>query len=260
MENTSNAPQQGGYGYSEHVAKESSTVFGLNAGNVRLTKFAHTMKGGKDDSDLEALDIVFTIDGNDKGYRRFPISRAYAKDESGAQIEVTDSQHPEFIAAQMSLSSVLVHIVGCFVEKEAIKTALARPIQSFKEYCGILQSLLPNNFDQIPLDAFMQYQWTISGENKVTYLEFPKNMKHGRWLGTALEAKGEAGWTKQQKPNAGTGEVALRYVDEEGNKHPFARNGWFMTSNFATQQKEAPSAGSQAMSASGGTSESSGDW
>lgn len=259
MENTNENPApQGGYGFEEHIAKESSFVFGLNAGNVRLTKFAWTANGGKEGAELEALDIMFTVDGNERGYRKFPISRAYAKDDAGTQIEVTDPNHPAFIQAQRDLSSVLVHIVGCFVEKENIKTALSRPINSFKDYATILASLLPNNFDKEALDGFGQYQWQISGEAKVTYLEFPKNMKHGRWLEKSIKPTDK--WEKQQKVNASTGETALRYVDADGNVHPFVRNGWFMESNFATQQKEAASAGATAMQGSSGSGTTSGDW
>lgn len=257
MENSENKPAQaGGYGYSEHVAKESAFVFGLNAGNVRLIKFAHTLTGGKDGADMEALDIAFTVDGAEKNYRKFPITKAFAKDEQGNQIEVTDPQHPNFVQEQQNLSSVLVHIVGCFVEKADIQAALQRPIQSFAEYCKILTGLLPANKAEIALDAFGQYQWQIGGENKVTYLEFPKNMKHGRWLGAAIAPKDK--WEKQVKQGASTGEVALRWVDADGNVHPFSRNGWFMESHFATQQKEAQSAGASAMQASAGGG--SADW
>ena len=261
MEKNSNgAPAQaGGYGYAEHTTKESVLVFGLNAGNVRLTKFEHTNTGGKDGAELEALDITLAIDGTEKSYRKFPIIKAFIKGENGAsQTETTDPKHPAFVAEQVALSSVLVHIVGCFVEKEDIKTALLRPIQSFKEYCTILKSLLPANHAEIPLDAFTQWQWQIGGENKVTYLEFPKNVKHGRWLSKAVEAVGEEGWIKQVKANASTSEIALRYIDADGNVHPFTRNGWFMTSNFATQQKEVQSQAGAAMQ--GDSSQASGDW
>ena len=260
METKNSAPvQAGGYGYAEHVAKESSFVFGLNAGNVRLTKFNHTMHGGKDGAELEALDIMFTIDGNERGYRRFPISRAYAKDDAGEQVEVTDPAHPAFVQAQKDLSAVLVHIVGCFVDKTDIQAALSRPIASFKDYATILSGLLPTNFADTPLDGFGQYQWQIGGEAKVTYLEFPKNMKHGRWLEAAHVPKDK--WEKQVKLGASTGETALRYVDADGNVHPFKRNGWYMESNFATQQKEASSAGASAMQSAGAQAgATSGDW
>ena len=256
MENNKNTnPAQEGYGFEEHVAKESSFIFGLNAGNVRLTKFSFTKTGGKDGAAVDAMDIMFTIEGNERGYRKFPITKAFAKDDAGNQIEVTDPQHPNFIAAKRELSSVLVHIVGCFVEKSEIQAALAVQIQSFEHFAGILSSLLPKGFEEIPLDGFGQWQWSIGGEAKVTYLEFPKNMKHGRWLNKAIAPKDK--WEKQVKLNASTSEVALRYVDADGIVHPFSRNGWYMESNFATQQKEASSAGASAMQ--GGASEG-GDW
>jgi hypothetical protein len=258
MENTGSTPQKGGYGYSEHVAKDSAFVFGLNAGNVRLTKFEHTANGGKDGAAMEALDIMFTIDGAERGYRKFPISRAYGKDATGNQIEITDAAHPAFIAEQQQLSSVLVHIVGCFVEKADIQAALNRQIGSFKQFAEILASLLPAGFADVALDGWGQYQWQINGENKVTFLEFPKNMKHGRWIQASVTPKDK--WEKQQRPNAADNEVALRYVDADGVVHPFSRNGWYMASNFAKQQKEAPSAGGTAMQNAGAAQPTSGDW
>jgi len=262
MDNTNeNTPAQAGYGYSEHVAKESAFVFGLNAGNVRLAKFEWTMQGGKDGAELEAMDINFTIDGADRGYRKFPISRAYIKDvanPTGPQIEVTDPKHPAIAAEKQLFSQIMTHIVGCFVSKAEIEAALsANPIQSFKHFCTILQELLPVDFMNQPLDGFGVWQWNIGGEAKSTYLEFPKNMKHGRWLQKAIQPVGK--WEKQQNPAASSSEVALRYVDTDGNKHPFSRNGWFMESNFSAQQREAQSQGGQAMQSSAGTG-TGGDW
>ena len=259
-EQENSAPAQSGYGYSEHVPGEASIVFGLNAGNVRLAKFEHTMTGGKDGAELEAMEILFTVKGKERGYRKFPVTRAYVKDPqnpTGPNLEVTDPTHPAIAAAKQEMSSAILHIVGCFVPKAEIQAALAVNIQSFKHFCTILQDLMPKDFSVIPLDGFGVWQWQIGGEAKVTYLEFPKNMKHGRWLAKAVTPVKE--WVKQQNPGASTSEVALRYVDADGNKHPFTRNGWFMESNFATQQKEAPSAGGQAMQDSANT-DSGGDW
>ena len=259
MDNTqNNGPAQAGYGYSEHIAKESAFVFGLNAGNVRLTKFEHTMHGGKDGAEMEAMDIMFTIDGVERGYRKFPVSRAYVKDDAtGQQVEVTDPNHPAIAAEKQLMSQVFTHIVGCFADKDDIKTALNVQIQSFKHFCEILKGLLPTNFPDHALDGFGVWQWQIGGEAKNTFLEFPKNMKHGRWLQASIAPVGK--WEKQQNPASSLNEVALRYVDADGNKHPFTRNGWFMVSNFATQQKEQASAGSQAMQDSAGSS-AGGDW
>jgi hypothetical protein len=258
MSENQNVPQSG-YGYDESEGPESSSfVFGLNSGNVLLTKFEYTANAGKDGAPGEAMEIVFNIDGKEKSARKFAVGMAYAKDPiTKAQIEVTDPNHPAFKQAQNELSAVLVHIVGCFVPKEQIKTALSVQIQSFKHYCHILSTLLPANFATIKLDAFAQFQWSISGEQKRTFLEFPKNMKHGRWLSVHIPPVNV--WEKQQKLNASDSETALRYVDADGNVHPFSRNGWYMASNFATMQKEVESAGATQMNASATASATSGD-
>jgi hypothetical protein len=254
-------PQSSGYGYDESEGPESSSfVFGLNSGNILLTKFEFTANGGKDGAEGEAIDIVFNIDGREKSARKFAVTKAFTKDPvTKAQIEVTDPAHPAFKLAQNELSAVMVHIVGCFVPKEKIKEALSIQIQSFKHYCHILSSLLPSNFATIKLDAFAQFQWQITGEASRTFLEFPKNMKHGRWLCVHVPPVGA--WEKQQKLNAADSETALRYVDADGNVHPFTRNGWFMASNFAAMQKEAVSAGASQMNAnSSTTTDSSAKW
>ncbi len=66
-------------------------------------------------------------------------------------------------------------------------------------------------------------------------------MKHGKFICPAIPAvtaDGSTGeWTEKIYPNPDANTpVALKYVDGAGNIHPFTRNGWFMTSNFATKQ------------------------
>jgi len=223
-----------GYGYSEAEASVSSVVFGLNTG-VKMTKFKWTANGGKDGAPLEVLEMEFEKDGKKLYGNRFPVKKAYAKAEDGSQIEVEDPAHPAFKKAIVDLSSVIIHVVGAYVEKEDIKAALSRNIPDFKTYCGILESILPKNFNEIEVDMFLQYQWSIKGENKVTFLELPKNMKHGRWIAKSQDVA----WEKQAKPNAASNDTALRYVNpENGDVHSFTRNGWYMASNFAHQQKE----------------------
>lgn len=246
---------QGGYGYSEPVSKQSTMKFGLNAGNVRLIKFEFTKNGGKDGAEQDAMDITFTVDGQEKSYKKFPVTRTTIKDEAtGQDVQIEDQSHPAIQAQQQLLSQVLTHIVGCFVEKETIKAALNTPISGFEEFCAILQKLLPNNFAEVALDAFAVWQWQIGGEAKNTYLEFPKNMKHGRWLQKSVDAVGE--WEEQKNPAAALNEVALRYVDTEGNQHPFKRNGWFMNSNFSRQQVEQSGQAGQQMNQGAGNTTS----
>ena len=219
------------YGYIDDDSMESSgstLVFGLNAGVTHMVKFEYNANAGKDGTAQDALDVVFNVDGKDISYRIFPVTKAF--DKSGN--EVTDPTHPSFKQALRDFNSTIVHILHAFVEKEVIKQALGVPVANFKEFCIRAASVLPPNYKTVDLDIFAQYQWQISGDNTRTYLRFPKNLKHGKWLCAAVQPVGE--W-KETRPGGG-----LAYKDDSGNEHPFKRKKWFMTSNFAAMQEEEP--------------------
>lgn len=223
------------YGYETDEVRQSSNVFGLNPGSARMIKFEWINNAGKDGAEMEALDIQFEIVGSDRptSYRLFPITKAFAKDGT----EITDPKAPEFQKALKDLNSCVTHILHNFVEIDQIKTALSVPIASFKDFCKVCMSILPKDYEKKKLDIFFQWQWQIKGEAKVTYLELPKKMAYGKWLCPAIEPVGGV-WTewKHKSPENST-PIALKYTDAEGNTHPFVRNGWFMLSNFAAQQK-----------------------
>ena len=168
------------------------------------------------------------------------------------QVEVTDPRHPAMVKARTEMTSTIIHIIKAFVPESAIRAALSTPIQSFGQYCQILQGLLPGNFPEFELDIFAHYQWTIRGENTRTFAELPKNMKQGKWITKSIEPKGGA-WERKVNPNAANNDVALRYEDGEGNLHLFTRSGWFMGSNFATVQSEAGLENAGAMNAAAPT-------
>lgn len=224
------------YGYQEDSIPSAQPAFGLNAGLARVTKFEWINTAGVGGSEGEALDVQISVEGIDRpiNLRLFPVKKAFLPNNGG---ETTDPKHPEFIKAVKELNASIVHLMHCFVPDETLRIALGQPIENFKEFCKILSSLLPKNYQEIPLDIFMQYQWAIKGETTMTFLELPKNMKHGRWLCTAVTPVGS--WKEVRTPNPSAAlPVALKYVDDGGNIHPFVRNGWYMLSNFAIQQKE----------------------
>lgn len=220
----------GGYGYASDEVKVSPFNFGLNAGVTKLTKFEWIPNGGKDGAEQEALDIVFNINGTDKSYRMFPVVKAFGKNNE----EITDPNAPEFKEALVDFNARVTHILHAFIDSDAIKAGFARPIKDFKEFCQIAMSMLPKGYNEVLLDIFLQFQWQLRGDQEKTYLEIPSKMKYGKWLCPAQPGT----WTEHKVDNPGeTVREALYYTNEAGEKHPFTKNGWFMNSNFAKQQK-----------------------
>lgn len=220
-----------GYGYTENEGEQKSGQyhFGLNQGKARLMKFEFTPNGGKDGAPQEAIDIVINVGGRDISYKQFPVTKVYYKNQ------VIENTHPEFKTelkkAVDNFSGVCTHIIKCFVKPEIIAAAMSRKTANFQDYVSIYQNLLPKGFQDVPLDIFMQWQWQISGTNNRTFLEIPRKIIHGKFLVPAVKPVGK--WSELISD-----EQELSYVDDAGNKHPFERNKWFMTNNFAKQQKE----------------------
>lgn len=220
------------YGYASDEVKISTFNFGLNAGVTTLKKFEWIPNGGVDGAEKEALEIIFNINGTDKGYRKFPVTQGFGKNGE----TITDPNSSEFKDAVMTFNSVITHILHCFVDNDTLKKAMSVPIASFKQFCTIAASLLPKNFAEIKLDIFMQYQWTIrSGQNR-TFLEIPSSMKNGKWLCVAVPPVGE--WKEVRKKDpSDNDQKALIYTDEAGNVHPFTRYGRYVNGALANQQK-----------------------
>lgn len=222
--------QQPSYGYQTDDAKVNPFNFGLNAGRAFLTKFEWIPNGGKDGAEQEALEIIFNVNGVDKSHRQFPVTKAFLKGGG----ETTDPKAPEFQEAFSDFNAIITHILHAFVDSDSIKAAMSIPISSFKQFCQVAMSIPPKNYKEIPLDIFMQWEWQLRDGQEKTYLTIPSKMKYGKWLAPA-----QAGiWEEHRVENpADTVREALYYTNAEGNKHPFVKNGWFMNSNFAKQQR-----------------------
>lgn len=247
-----NNQAMGGYGFEddEIPVQGSAISFGLNQGVATLSKFEWIPNAGKDGAEQEALEIQFSIEGMERtiNYRKYPVTKAYDKDNGNA--EVTDPTHPKFKEAVADLNQVITHILGCFVDKEAIKAGFNKPINSFKEFCQAAQAMLPANYNTKPLDIFFQYQWNIPEGKDRTYLELPKNMKQGKFLIPATTNV----W-KEIRTNK-----VLKYVDSADEKitHPFQRGEWFVTNNFANQQKNEEDSNASSHETQGSTT--AGSW
>lgn len=214
-----------GYTNSEDLAPgKQGGKFGLNT-KAHVTKFEYNPNAGAGGSQQDAIDFSVQVGEREYRLRFFPISKVYAK--GGGEITDTSSEeYKEGIKKETAqLSATLSDIVKCFVDEATLKTALATPIASFKNYAEILQRLVQSvpSWHMVPVDVFLQYQWKPSGDNEKTYLELPKNVKHGIFItrSAGIEYK---------EVKTGT---SLSYVSELGDKHPFKRGEWFLTSAYA---------------------------
>ena len=239
------------YGYTDSNdvgPGKSGGKFGLNIG-ANITKFEYNPNGGSGGAEQDCIDFTVQIGEKEFRHRYFPVSKVYGK--GGGEITDTNSEeYKEGLKKEVSLlNATLSDIVKCFVSEADLKTALATPIASFKDYAQILERLVKStpNWDKTNVDVFLQYQWQPSGENDKTYLELPKNVKHGTFI---CRTQG-SGYAEDRTP------THLRYVhSESGAVHPFRRNEWFVTSDFAKQTGVGATA---TPSAAPGTMATSGD-
>lgn len=200
--------------------------FGLNSGAV-VTKFEYNPNAGAGGAEGDAID--FTVQIGEKEFRKrfFPVTKVYGS--NGEITDTTSEEYQEAFGKEVALlNATLSSIVKCFVGEEDIKLALATPINSFKDYAQILERLVKgnSNWDKLKVDVFLSYQWKPSGDNDKTYLELPKNVKHGSFIVKSLGN----GFSKVES------EESIKYANSEGITHPFKRSVWFAESEFANQQ------------------------
>ena len=220
----------------ESLKSKETSKFGLNQGNI--TKLEFNPNAGKDGSPSNAVDINFmTNNGKEFWTRIFDITKVF--DKSGNQIE--DETNPEFIKIYnrniKQNMGVIIHAVKAVgVTQHNIDNALKIPTDNFVDWAKIVTSLVPDNFEKLPVDVFLEYQWNIPEGFEMTLLTLPKNMKGGKFLCPSVEPVGS--WKEERKWKDENGNVVkgLRYIDNNGNIHPFMRNSDYMNSNKAIQQ------------------------
>jgi hypothetical protein len=196
------------YGMGNDEVKQATYRFGGNFGTCRLTKFEYINNAGKDGTEGEAIDVVFNIGGSEKNYRIFPVSKVF---KDGKELTDPKSQDYQiaFKDAIDQLNAITTHILGCFRTKDEITTAFTKAgqIKSFKDFAQVLMGGLPKDYDEKPLDIFLQYQWTLKDTQKQTYLEIPRSMKYGKWLCAAMEGN----WTEHKMENPSDSDTSALY-------------------------------------------------
>lgn len=215
------------YGYQDSgdlAPGKQGGKFGLNTGAF-ITKFEFNSNAGKDGAAGDAIDFTVQVGEREYRHRFFPITKVF---KEGAELtDVNSEEYKEAFTKEVGqFNAVISDIVKCFVTKEELETALSTPIPTFKDFANIVTRLVQAtpNWQKKPVDVFLQYQWTPSGDNDKTYLELPKNVKHGVFI---VASQGE-GFT-EVKTN-----TTLKYVNGD-IEHPFKRGEWFLGSAFANQ-------------------------
>ena len=217
------------YGYQDSgdlAPGKQGGKFGLNTGAF-VTKFEFNPNAGKDNAAAEAIDFTVQVGEREYRHRFFPITKVFAK-EGGEITDVSSEAYKEAFKKELDqFNAVIGDIVACFVSRENLKIALATPIPSFKDFANIVTRLVQAtpNWQKKPVDVFLQYQWSPSGDNDKTYLELPKNVKHGSFI---VASEG-VGFKEIKTP------TSLKYVKEDGTEHTFKRGEWFLESAFANQ-------------------------
>ena len=241
------------YGYDEGLS--GSLNFGLNKG--KLLKLEFNPNGGKDGAAQERLDILFEINGTEKMWHQFPVTKAMDKNGN----EVTNPKSPEMQKAFKEFNSKLTQLLKCFVGEEELKQNLVN-VHNFQSFCNALSNSLPNNFSEIELDIFCQYSWQPKGDNDRKFLEIPSNVKQGtvfipsvdgNFKQVVIRAKemefDYEGTTYQLKPHTSKdfilevgdkqvivkNTIGLCFIDfslDEPKLHPITRTEWFVSSNF----------------------------
>lgn len=212
--------------YGIDYTKDSGTglSFGLNQ-KVQLKEFKFNPNGGKDGAAQDCIDIIFSVNGRDVSYRQFPIVTVFDGDS-----KITDPNHPKFKEAVQDFNRRMTQLVLCYVsEKELTAIFEANEPATFKAYADTLAEAIGEDFDKVELDLFGQYQWAIKANQTATFVELPKKGKYGAFVCNHVPAI--SGDWRRSADSSG-----IKFVDGEGNTHPFTRNKWFADSNFAKQQ------------------------
>lgn len=211
--------------------KSASSKFGLNP-SVFVTTFGYNGNAGKEGAEGEAFDLRIKVGDREQSRRIFKPSKVWGKD--GAEIKDTSSaEYTEGINEDYEiLEGVIMNVLNALgVSDQQVKDIFSKAkVTDFQQAIKTYASLLPNNFESIPVDLFMEYEWEIRPNQERTYPIIPKNLKGGPFLCAHVAPQG--GSFKEVREGDGT----LKYVDGAGNEHPFTRDATFMESKKGYQQ------------------------
>jgi len=208
----------------EALKSKSGGKFGLNQ-NVKVENFDVITS----DDGTEFIELDLKI--GDKVYSR----RYY---NLGDKLKYKGREYPAGTEEYMivakrrakDFTGTMTHIFKALgVPVENIKEAVKDGARNFVEYFKKLKTVLPENYKDIPVDVFLQWQYRIKEGQDTTFLELPYGMADGYWISRHVEPVGE--WKEEI-----TSEY-IRYIDDAGNEHPLKKDKSFVNSPKAKRQE-----------------------
>ena len=213
----------------EALVSKSGGKFGLNTGNI--VKFEYNGLAGKDNGPADAIDITFmSLDKKEYRLRIYDITGSLYG-PNNTQIASGESGYDALYEKEKTQrEAVITHVVKALGgDEQSMNNAIAKGnVVDFKTWAEAITNSKPANFADFPVDAFVEYQYSIKDENKMTFLQLPQNMKGGRFLSQHIAPVG----TWKSEPTADGG---MRYIDDAQNEHPFVKSANFMQSPKANQ-------------------------
>lgn len=214
------------YGYQEvkTAGQGANLKFGLNK-DAKLVKFAFNPNGGSQGSLSNCIDIAINIGGTEVRTRIFEVLGAPDKNLAVG----TPEYQASFKKAVDKSCAYICSYLECYIPEDRVKTALSRPFSGFAEYAQTCEALLKSvpNVPNIPVDVFLQYQYSISQGQKMTFLELPRTAGYGKFIIKSVPGN----FTEVKTPSS------LTYVNEANEVHPFQRNEFFLKQPASKQQK-----------------------
>lgn len=213
--------------FTEDTSTSSSFQFGLNP-NCKLKTFSLVTTDGNPY-------VLVEIEKNGKTFnqRYYTVTRAF----DGKNGITEDPNNPAFKEAENEFAKVLIHFASRFVKVDVLKEALKEEMNQL-DFIKVIISLMPENFQEIPIDVFLQYQWKIGKNADRTFFELPKKVRFNERF-VALSTP-DVEWEEEMVEGKTDKHVDLKYFYTKDDKkvyHVFERNHYFMSNNHAIVQK-----------------------
>lgn len=209
-------------------AGNGGKVFGLNQGiTVESVEYRAENQAGEKSPSI-SLELK-TAEGGKLFYNIYSNVTIYDKDSKPRTDTGSADYQAKYAKEFAQTRAVLTHFCTKAVPearyKELYDKAGIDSVEKLFKFSA--EGMKALQAKQIPFDAFLQYQRKPKGDNTITFLELPPNLKFGPFL--AADTSGTK-WEEVLE------EGKLKYKNAAGEYHLFTRDKKFLDSAVAKEQ------------------------